>query len=80
MRLYENDCDISSVLRAITLLSTIPHLWNSISASILSSYMSIYNLTWNVVHSAIQVEFSKQTNTTNAACHSAILHRDKLSQ
>jgi len=44
-RLYRNDCDIPSALRAMTLLSAIPHLWDSISTSILFSHISISDLT-----------------------------------
>ena len=50
MRLYRNDCDVSSVLRAMIFLFMISHLWNFISVSIFSSYMSISNLTWNIVY------------------------------
>jgi len=42
--------------------------------------MSISNLTWDFVYSAIQTEFFKLTNTTNAACHSGISCGDKPSQ
>ena len=80
MRLHSNNCDVSSVLRAMTLLSAIPHLWDSISASILSSYTSISDLTWDIVHSAIQAEFYRWTNTTDATHNSGIPHRDKPSQ
>ena len=58
-RLYGNNCNISSVLRAMTLLSAIPYSWNYISISISFSYISISNLTWDVVCFAIQVEFSR---------------------
>ena len=44
-RLCRNDYNILSVLRTITLLSAIPHSWDSISASIYSSHTSISNLT-----------------------------------
>ena len=44
MKLYGNNCDISSVLRVTTLLSTISYSWNSISVSLLSSYIFISNL------------------------------------
>ena len=50
MRLYGNDCDVFSVLRAMIFLSMISHLWKFIPVSILSSYMSMSNLTWDVVY------------------------------
>jgi len=34
--------------------------------------MFISNLTWNVIYSAIQTEFSRQTNTTNTTSYSSI--------
>jgi len=61
----------------MTFLSTISYLWDSISTFILSSHISTSNLTWNVVYFAIQVEFSKQTNTINITYHSGISHEDK---
>ena len=79
-RLCGNNCSVSFVLRVITLLSAILHLQNFISIFILSSYISISNLTQNVVCFAIQAEFSRQTNITNTSCHSSILYRNKPSQ
>jgi len=64
----------------MTLLFAISYSWNFISASILSSHISISNLTWNVVCSAIQTESSRQTNTANTTCYSGIPHRDKSPQ
>ena len=34
--------------------------------------MFISNLTWNVIFSAIQTEFSRQTDTTNTTSYSSI--------
>ena len=76
MRLYENNCDVPSILKAMTLLFTI----SLISISILSSHTFISNLTWDVACSAIQTEFSKWTNTTNATCYSGIPYGNKLPQ
>ena len=45
IRLHKNDYNILSALRVMTLLSTISHSQNSISASILFSHTSISNLT-----------------------------------
>ena len=80
MRLCRNSYDISFVTRAITLLFVIFYLWDSISTSLLSSYISISNLTWNIVQSTIQAKFSRQTKTTNIACYFDIPYKDKLSQ
>ena len=80
MRLCRNSYDISFVTRAITLLFVIFYLWDSISISLLSSYISISNLTWNIVHSTIQAKFSRQTKTTNTAYYFDIPYKNKLSQ
>ena len=78
MRLCRNSFDVSSILRVMTLLFAISHLWNSISIFIISSsYTSISNLTWNIVCSVIQAEFSRWTNTTDITYYSSIQYRNK---
>ena len=80
IRLHENDYNVLSALGVITLLSTISHSQNSISASILFSHISISNLTWDIVHSAVQTKLFRWTNTVNATCHFDIPHGNKLLQ
>ena len=77
-KLHGNNCDIPFVLILITLLSAIPHSWDSISASILFSHTFVSNLILDVVYSVIQAKFFRQTNTTNATCYSSILCGNKL--
>ena len=47
--------------------------------SILSFHTSISNLTWDVVYSTIQAEFSRQTNSANVVHYSSIPYSNKLS-
>jgi len=57
-RLERNKCDVSSLVRAITLLFVIPQSWDNLATSILTSQTLLFQLTWDFVSSAIQSEFS----------------------
>ena len=78
IRLYRNNCDVPSALKAINLLSIIFHLQYFVSIFLLFSHMFISNLTWNVKCSAIQTESSRQTDTTNTISYSSVPYMKEL--